>query len=307
MSTRPRILLCGRGSIAIRCLDELLKQDADVAWVVPDIHDDGNDGWRGSLLKHATGKNIPVYQRKLNTPEAAEWFAGQNIDLLLSCQYPDILRASILTAAAKGAINLHFAPLPRYRGCYPIPWTIINGEREMGISLHYIDEGIDTGDIVGQRFFPVRKEDTARTLFDRCIDEGVLLFREYLPSILAGTNPRTPQDNALATYYSRDSIDFSKRTIDWQQPAEKLFNWIRAFIFPPLQWPETTHKGAVLRVGNVEHASIRPEHAPGTVIACDEHGMTVAAIDGALRLSAFVSDDGSPGPMPKAAIGDTLH
>ena len=296
-----RAMVCGKGRIAIRCTDLLLEHGMEVVGVVPDYNDDGEDDWKGSLLHHAQRRGLQIRREKLTTEASAIWLREADLEFIFSFQYYEILRAPVFTAARSGTINLHFAPLPRYRGCYPVAWSLINGERQMGITLHYIDGGIDTGDVIAQRFFPIAITQNARDLFERCIEEGADLFRDTLPAILAGTNPRIAQDDSSATYYGMRSLDFRRREIDWAQPTEKLFDWVRAFAFPPLQFAEMTANAQVFRVARTERRLLRPLRRPGTVVDVSAEGVLVSTLDGALLITAFGAADGSLlAPLPTA-------
>jgi methionyl-tRNA formyltransferase len=282
---------------------DLLAGKADVISVVPDFDDDGSGGWRGSVFHHAKELGWPVRRDKLNTPASIQWLREQHLDFIFSFQYYEILRQPIHSAAKNGTINLHFAPLPRYRGCSPIAWAVMNGEREMGVTLHYIDDGIDTGDIIAQRFFPIPLAFNARNLFEQCIEEGAILFEETLPAILARTNARTPQDPDRATYYGMHAIDFRKRRIDWHRPTEILFHWIRAFAFPPLQFAETGKAGQNVPIAQTERRLLRPTQEPGTVIQLTDKEILVATLDGALAITAFAGKDGQPEPPASRETG----
>lgn len=271
------VIIVGNGEIAVRCT-QILQQHAHILSVSPDPKDPGSDTWQPSFLGYAEREQLPVHRTKLRA--SLEWLRSSAPDFLFSFQCAELLTKDVIASARHGVINLHFSPLPRYRGCFPGAWSILNGETQMGVTLHYIDEGIDTGDIIAQRLFPISATDTAQTLFQACIHHGALLFQEHCVSILEERNARTPQKNEDYTYYGRNTIDFSQRTVDWNQPTEHLYNWMRAFSFPPHQWPLCEH-GEII---HVERRMLFPIQAPGTVIDRSGTILTIATLDGALSI-----------------------
>jgi methionyl-tRNA formyltransferase len=302
----PRVLVCGNGNAAIGCIKALLNLNAEICGVLPDKNDGGTDGWQRSVVKYAHDHDIPVRQKSLKIPETILWIGEQKPDFIFSCQYYEIIPSELLIAQKFDVINLHFSPLPRYRGCFPGAWSIMNGEQTAGVTLHYIDEGIDTGDIIGQKIFTIEPVDNARTLYEKSVEHGISLFKEHLPLIFARTNKRVPQDGTSATYYGRNSIDFSQKRINWNQPTEKVFNWIRAFTFPPMQYPETTDGVNVLRVAKTERRLLKPLQKPGTVVTGNETGILVATLDGALLITQCTDDRYVPISLPNLPIGTKL-
>ncbi|UPA22498.1 methionyl-tRNA formyltransferase [Candidatus Peribacteria bacterium] len=270
-------IIAGNGDIAIRCT-QILQQHAHILAVSPDPKDTGTATWQPSFAAYAESQNLPLHRTKLR--ESLDWLKNSKPDFLFSFQCAELLTKEVIESATYGVINLHFSPLPRYRGCFPGAWSLLNGETEMGVTLHYIDEGIDTGDIIAQKIFPIQPADTAKDVYLSCIEHGTQLFSEHCLPVLEQKNTRTPQKNEDYTYYGRNTIHFSEKTVQWNQPTERLYNWIRAFTFPPLQWP-------VCEFGSIVHAERRmlyPVQSPGTVISRSDNTLTVATLDGALYI-----------------------
>ncbi len=154
-------------------------------------------------------------------------------DLVIVNSYSLILRPDILTIPPLGAINVHGGLLPHYRGANVLNWVLVNGERETGVTLHYMDEGIDTGDIIIQKKIPIGLLDTAFTLRGKLHRAGCELLSELWSLLEAGAPiPCHKQDDARAAYYRRRKPEDGR--IDWSLSEKEIYNLVRALVKP---WP----------------------------------------------------------------------
>lgn len=126
----------------------------------------------------------------------------------------------------KGVAGVHASLLPRYRGGAPLVWAMINGETTTGVTLFYLDEGVDTGDVIAQSEITIGRDDTIRDVYDRATAASVDLVRRYVPRIAAGDAPRRPQDDRLATQFPQRNPEMGR--IDWTRSPEEIRNFIRA-------------------------------------------------------------------------------
>lgn len=152
--------------------------------------------------------------------------------LFVVYSYSMILGPDLLSIPPEGVVNLHAGLLPSYRGANVLNWVLVNGEKETGITLHYMDERVDSGDIISQKHVPVGFEDTAVTLRARLVTAARELMTEQVPRILSGTNLRITQDETKARYWKRRTPEDGR--IDWNWPVERIYNLIRALVKP---WP----------------------------------------------------------------------
>ena len=174
----------------------------------------------------AVKHGLPVYQpEKLTQSEELAQLIALDSDLIVTAAFGQLLPESLLEAPKLGAINVHASLLPKYRGGAPIHQAIIDGETQTGITIMYMAKKLDAGDIIAQRAIDIEKEDDVGTMHDRLSFLGADLLKETLPAIINGTNNRQPQDDSKATFASNISRDDEK--IDWQQPAEVIYNHIR--------------------------------------------------------------------------------
>ena len=159
---------------------------------------------------------------------------GLEPDLIITCAYGQILPLEMLQIPRLGCINVHASLLPKLRGGAPIHHAIMDGFSKTGVTIMYMDKGMDTGDIISQREIPISNDDTAETLHDKLSVLGRDLLLETLPSILNGTNSRTTQDEAEATYgfnitREDEHIDFSKTKRQIVNKVRGLNSWPGAY------------------------------------------------------------------------------
>lgn len=149
-------------------------------------------------------------------------------DLILIHSYSMIVRPDVL--ALCDVVNIHGALLPQYRGANPIQWAILNNEYETGVTMHYVDEGVDTGDIIAQCKVPMFLEDTWVSIYDRIFSSADKMISEEIPKLLSGTNTRTQQDERIAKYWPRRTPEDG--LINWDDSVLYIYNLIRALVKP---------------------------------------------------------------------------
>lgn len=285
--TQKRVALIGKNTVAVHALEVLLqKQEVDVVLVSPNNSDPGEDGWQLSLLKQAKHHNLNVKQfKKIKSTDSIEYLTNLNLDFIFSIQYDQIINQPVIETAKFGALNLHFAPLPRYRGVSPIGLALLNGEKEFGVTIHYMDPGVDTGDIVSQKIFPIDFVKNAREMYDLVVSYAIELFKSSIDDILSLQNERIPQDNSKALYFPNGAIDFKKNEINFNKDTRSLVNWIKAFIFPPFQYPLFTTDGKTLEVVSVS-ADFRKNkfEKPGTLVYAKDNFYKFATHDSYINL-----------------------
>lgn len=147
-------------------------------------------------------------------------------DLLLVLGWYYNVPRKVRARAPLGCAGIHASLLPEYRGGAPIPWAIINGEPETGVTFFYFDDGVDSGDVIAQARFPIGDADTCATVYAKATEASVKILREYLPQIATGAAPRLPQDESQATCFPQRKPEDGE--IDWSWDARRIRNFIRA-------------------------------------------------------------------------------
>lgn len=168
--------------------------------------------------------NIPIYQPNKIREEYQD-ILNLNPDIIITCAYGQIVPKEVLDYPRLGCINVHASLLPYHRGGAPIHRAIINGDKVSGITIMYMGEGMDSGDIIKQSEVEILDTDTAESLFDKLSILGSKVLLETLPSIINGTNDRIKQDDTLATYSY--NIKPEEEKIDFNKTRREVFNQIR--------------------------------------------------------------------------------
>jgi methionyl-tRNA formyltransferase len=278
-----------RGTIGARCLQWLLERDdAEVAAVVtwPDyVHPETKIAVKEVLYD----AYVPLYQpRDVNDPRFVDLVRGLRPDVCVSMYFGKLFKAPLLSLPPQGCVNVHNSLLPLYRGQAPSIWTVANGDTVTGQTMHYLDEGMDTGDVIAQKSCPVTPEDTGHTVGAKLEDLGVELFEEAFPLVLADKAPRTPQDGSRATV-CRSPRPTDLR-IDWTRSAEGVHNFVRAFT-TPMAGAYTRVGGATLRVFEARPVAGRSRWsataAPGEVVGVSSAGPVVRCGEGYVVLRRF--------------------
>ena len=212
-------------------LEALARHGYDVAAVFTHEDDPGENCWFGSVKNWAEQKNIAVYTtEEVNSPDWIKKIAAINPDVIFSFYYRKMICQKILDLPLVGAFNLHGSYLPYYRGRCPVNWVIINGEAKTGVTLHYMVEKPDAGDIVGQKPVTIDISDTAKTLYDKLCGAAKELLDEVLPLIKKDQIPRQRQNLSQGSYYGGRRPEDGR--IDWNKSADEIYNLIRAVTEP---------------------------------------------------------------------------
>lgn len=151
-------------------------------------------------------------------------------EFILVNSYSMLFQTDLISIPKHGAINIHGALLPQYRGCNPTQWALLNDEKETGVTMHYMDADFDTGDIIAQKRVPILEDDTWRDIQHRIGDATDEMLAEEIPGIMAGTNSRTPQCADLARYWQRRRPEDGR--FEWTWRSRDIYNLIRALVKP---------------------------------------------------------------------------
>lgn len=181
------------------------------------------------IKKKALEYNIPVFQPEKVKLDYEEIILARP-DIIITCAYGQIIPKALLDLPRLGCINVHASLLPYLRGGAPLHHAIIDGYKETGVTIMYMDEAMDTGDIISSVTYPLKDTDTVGTVHDNLMEMGANLLMETLPSIIKGTNKRIKQDNSKATYAynisrSDEHLDFSGSGVLVERKVRGLNPW----------------------------------------------------------------------------------
>ena len=199
-----------------------------------------------------------------------------NPDLIVVVAYGKLLPKAVLDIPKYGCVNVHGSILPRWRGAAPIQWTVLSGDEFGGVTTMYMNEGLDTGDMILTRKVKVGENETSGELFDRLCIDGAELLSETIEAIEAGTAPRIPQNEEEATYAHMLSKDLSN--IDWNKTANEVHNKVRGLS----PWPSAQTLLFGKRVKILETRVVAKKGEAGKVISASP--LTVACKEGAVEI-----------------------
>jgi UDP-4-amino-4-deoxy-L-arabinose formyltransferase/UDP-glucuronic acid dehydrogenase (UDP-4-keto-hexauronic acid decarboxylating) len=212
-------------------IEALLRNGFEIEAVFTHTDDPQENTWFDSVAELAASKGIPVFAPEdINHPVWVNKIKSLSPEIIFSFYYRKMIKQPILDIPPAGCLNLHGSLLPKYRGRCPVNWVLVNGEKETGVTLHYMTAGPDEGDIVCQSKIDIADSDTAKSLSGKTAVAASKMLADILPKIKDSTAPRKPQDASKATYYGgRRPADGE---IDWTKSATEVRNLIRAVTRP---------------------------------------------------------------------------
>jgi UDP-4-amino-4-deoxy-L-arabinose formyltransferase/UDP-glucuronic acid dehydrogenase (UDP-4-keto-hexauronic acid decarboxylating) len=264
-------------------LEALKEAGFNIAAIFSLEDDPGENCWFDSVVAWANKNHIEIFcPPDVNTPAWIEKVLRLTPDVLFSFYFRRMLSQDILKIPPSGAYNLHGSLLPAYRGRAPVNWAIANGERETGVTLHYMTLKPDAGDIAGQQAVEIEFEDTARTLYDKLCAAAREMLAVVLPLIREGRAPRIPQDLTKGSYYGGRSPEDGR--IDWAWPVVRIYNLIRAVTDPyPGAFGFLPGGEKILIWWAIPEGVRRDDHRPGE-IEVEKEDIFVRTGDGRLKL-----------------------
>ncbi|HTF99383.1 MAG TPA: formyltransferase [Nitrospirota bacterium] len=278
--TKPAILVFAYHDVGYECLDYLIQHDEYVLAVITHKDDPNEELWFRSVADLARKYDIPVHTPEtVNTPQWTERIRSWKPDLIFSFYYRSLLNEEILAVPPLGAFNMHGSLLPKYRGRVPVNWAILNGEKETGVTLHQMVKRADAGDIVDQEAVPIGREDTARDVFQKCVEAARRVMERQIDALTAGAAPRRPQDDSQATVFGGRKPEDGR--IDWTQSAERIYNLVRA-VTTPYPGAFTEADGKRLFIWWAVPVPGGDGGTPGRVVSTDP--LRVATGDGMLEI-----------------------
>ena len=233
------------------------------------------------MIKMAEEQGIPVVLHpNINTPEARKEYASYGADIFVSMSFNQIFKKDFINIPPLKTINCHAGKLPFYRGRNILNWALINDEKEFGITVHYVDEGIDTGDIILQNTYLITDNDTYATLLERAYAGCADILYEAIKKLQKGTAEVIHQKDIDPVGFYCGMRQIGDEILDWNQSSRDVFNFVRA-ICPPGPAARTFLDGVEMRINKVRE--IKGAHVykniPGQVLGKTEQGFLVKTQD----------------------------
>ena len=297
------IMFMGTPEISATCLGRLIADGHGICAVI--TREDKPRG-RGNVMTPTPVKtlalenNIPVHTPATLRDEAfAALLDSYKPEIIVVVAYGKILPLNVIEYPKYGCVNLHVSLLPKYRGAAPMQRAIMEGESETGVTVMYMAEGLDTGDIISVEKFPILPEDDFEAIHDRSAEVGGRLLSETIKKIYLGTAERIKQDDSLACYAKKVEKEDCK--VDFTLSAKKLDFIIRGVT--PIPGAFAYLNGKMLKINKAR--PVDGKGKPGEVIALDDKGegsITVACGDGALKITTVI-----PEGKGKMSAGDFIR
>ena len=274
----------GTPDFSVNALENIVKAGHDVVGVI--TQPDKPKG-RGGKMQYTPVKEkalelgLDVYQpQRVKETEFIEKLKEMNPDAIVVIAFGQILPKAILDMPKYGCINVHASLLPKYRGAAPIQWSVIDGEKETGVTTMYMNEGLDTGDIIDKVVVPIDKKETGGSLFDKLAIEGGKLILKTLIELENGTAVRTPQDDSKSNYAGMINKQLGK--IDFNKSANEIERLIRGLN----PWPSAYTKmdGKTLKIWDADVDDSENDSAPGTITEVGKDFIRVATGKGSLKI-----------------------
>lgn len=275
-----KIIFLGTPEFSATVLRGLIKEGYDIIAAV--TQPDKPVGRKQKLQKSpvklvAEDENIKLYQpAKLPGSPEVEELKALNADLIVTAAYGQFLPTSFLESAKVAAINVHGSLLPKYRGGAPIQWSLLNGDKETGITIMYMVKGMDAGDIISQEKLPITHDDDNGSLFEKMAVVGRELLLDTIPKILSGDINPIKQDPDKVVF--SPNISKEQEHIDFSKSAQEVFNQIRALSPDPGAW--TMLDGQRTKLYKTDVVVLDSKLPVGTIAELGKKKLVIVAGDG---------------------------
>jgi methionyl-tRNA formyltransferase len=223
------VVIAGKNDIACTSLEFVRLHPINVL-ALPNSTDGGIDTWQRSFKKYAIDRGV-----KIITLEQAYSIPNS---IFISCEYDKIIKPKLFDRPDR-LFNVHFSILPKYKGMYTSCLPILHGETKSGVTLHKMDAGIDTGDVIDQSTFDILENDVALDLYKKYTDCAKCIFEKNFHKLLTDDGYTTYEQGSLnSSYFSKNTLDFKNISVDYKKTANEIKNQIHAFSFEPYQLPK---------------------------------------------------------------------
>lgn len=282
-----KILFMGTPDFAKESLEALVNANYELVGVVTNPDRPKGRGMKmisSPVKEYAMEKRLNIFQpeKVRNNTEFIEEMKVLNPDLICVVAYGKILPKEILDIPHLGCINLHGSILPKYRGAAPIQWAVLNGDKTTGVTTIYMNEGMDSGDIILTKEVDIGEEETTGDLWKKLSAVGAKLLVETMKKIEDGTAPRTKQSE---NYTLAPMLNKEMSKIDWKtMNSAKIKNLVRGL--DPIMGTYTMYNDKKIKIWKVAiENNVQSNDKPGTILVADEKkGLCIKTIDGAIKI-----------------------
>ena len=282
-----KILYIGAVEFSHHCLREVLKNKGEVVGVVTSNTSKVNSDYM-NLQPIADENNIPThfFKKTINDKETIEWIKLKEPDVIFCFGLSQLIKKELLEIPPLGIVGTHPALLPRNRGRHPLIWTLVLNEKEGGLTFFFMDEGMDSGDILSQRSFTVCESDNASSLYEKVKHSASVQIKEFLPMLMNGSYNRMKQDDKLANYLRKRG--HKDGVIDWRMSTNAILNLVRALTRPYIG-AEFYYNHEYIKVWKVSEYKDNLLYSvePGKVIQIEGGKPIVKTYDGSIMIEEW--------------------
>ena len=269
--------------VGYTCLEKLIGMGEDVVFVVTHSDNKNENIWFRSVGELAHRHNIPLLKpENINEEKFIRIISSLKPDVIFSFYFRKIFGKQLLKVSPLGSINLHGSLLPAYRGRAPVNWAIINGEKETGITFHYMTEKVDGGPIIVQKKITIENKDTGLSLTKKVAIEGAGMLNEIVEGLRKNDLRVISQDESKTSYFGKRTPEMGR--IEWSWSNEKIYNYTRALAYPfPGAFFIADGKKCILLKGLIKECKSQAE--PGIVVEISKSAMVVKTGKGCFSIS----------------------
>jgi len=293
-----KVIIIGNVLFTLEMLNEIFRQDVEIVGVITK-DDDGINSDYVNLVPWCQQHRISYFKTEdINSSETIEWIKSKSADVIFCLGWSKIIKQQVLKVTPLGVIGYHPAALPQNRGRHPLIWAIVLGLHETASTFFFMDEGVDSGDILSQEIIKISIEDDAKTLYEKMVQTAKVQVKSMMISFEKNNFLRIPQNHSVANVWRKRSAKDGE--IDWRMSASSIHNLIRGLTHPYVgahfickEAEYKVWKSEVVEyseVGNIE---------PGKVINIGGNTMIVKCNEKCIKLLEIK-------PMPKLLVGEYL-
>ncbi len=282
MMKKIRIGYFADGPWSHKAFEKLITDESiEILFIVP-RSDTKDNTLKDFAIRHNIDYLFPV---KINSNEFIEISKSYNLDLFVSMSFNQIFKTPILNVPKLGVINCHAGKLPFYRGRNILNWALINDEKEFGITVHYVDEGIDTGDIINQYCYAISDKDDYKSLLEISYLECAKILYDSIKEIQEGKSQRMKQSSIHPVGFYCGRRGEGDEIINWKQSSRLLFNFIRA-INKPGPMATTNLNGLQVKINKAKLIENAPNYIgiPGQILSKTENGFLIKTADNFIEI-----------------------
>tara|TARA_B110000037_G_C17079650_1_gene489408 strand:- start:627 stop:1451 length:825 start_codon:yes stop_codon:yes gene_type:complete len=269
------IIIAGKNKIACNFLKYINYNYLNYnLFSIPNNDDNGIDGWQPSFKKLSLDHKIKIINLK-------DSYLIDN-SIFISCEFNKIINPDLFNH--NNLFNIHFSKLPEYKGMYTSTLPILHNKKISGVTLHKIDQGIDTGDIIDQIVFNISKNNTAYNLYEKYNKYGLILLKKNINNLINNNFKTIKQSSENSSYYSKKSLNFNNIQIDYNKTANEIKNQIHGFSFIYYQLPEFNK----IKIINAEILDTKNTKKPKSIIIETINYIIISTIDYDIKLNKFI-------------------